>query len=103
MRYVITIVAAMLIAMSASPAPAAAAAAASAGAEPTSLEAIQRWISDYHAKPDPAGVPAVVRVLARMSAFKDVESSGTQVGFVAGVLGANPARAEGLVLKMLPL
>jgi hypothetical protein len=44
-----------------------------------------------------------VRALVKLGAFKDVESSGTQVGFVAGIIGANPARAEDLIAKMLPL
>mgnify|MGYP003348626361 CR=1 FL=1 len=35
--------------------------------------------------------------------FKDPESSGIYVGFIAGVLGANPARADELIAKMLPL
>jgi hypothetical protein len=106
MRYVITIVittvATMLVAVFMPLVPASAAAVPTR-VEPTSLEAIQRWISNYHDKPDPAGVPAVIRALAKMGAFKDVETSGTQVGFLAGVLGANPARAEGLVAGMLPL
>ena len=80
-----------------------AAAAAPSGSEPNSAEAIQRWIANYRAKPDPAAVPGVVRALVKLGAFKDVETSGTQLGFIAGILGANPARAEELVTKMLPL
>ncbi len=80
-----------------------AAAAAPSGSEPNSAEAIQRWIANYRAKPDPAAVPGVVRALVKLGAFKDVETSGTQLGFIAGILGTNPARAEELVAKMLPL
>ena len=36
-----------------------------------------------------------------MQAFKDAETCGAYIGFIAGVLGANPARAESLVAKML--
>jgi hypothetical protein len=107
MRSVITIVAALLIAVPAALKPAAAVSPDSGflarPGEPASLEAIQRWVSNYRAKPDPAGVPAAVRAMARLGAFKDPEAAGTHVGFIAGVLGAHPAKAEELVVKMLPL
>ena len=48
-------------------------------------------------------MPAVVRALSAMQAFKDAESSGPYIGFIAGVLGANPARAETLIAKMLSI
>ena len=41
-------------------------------------------------------MPVVVHALSTMQAFKDAESSGPYIGFIAGVLGANPARAENL-------
>ena len=34
---------------------------------------------------------------------KDPEAAGTHVGFIAGVIGANPAKAEELIGKMFPL
>jgi len=69
----------------------------------TSTDAILRWINNYRHKPDPAGLPVVVHTLSSMQAFKDAESSGPYIGFVAGVLGANPDRAETLVLKMISI
>jgi len=68
-----------------------------------STEALLKWINDYRHKPDPEGLPNVVRALSAMQAFKDAESSGPYIGFIAGVLGGNPARAEDLIVKMLPL
>lgn len=68
-----------------------------------STESVLRWINAYRAKPDPAGVPAAVRALSRFGAFKDPEQSGVFVGFLAGVIGANRAKAGELVGKMLPL
>jgi hypothetical protein len=44
-----------------------------------------------------------VQTLSDMQAFKDAESSGAYIGFIAGVLGANPDRAAELVAKMLPI
>jgi hypothetical protein len=38
-----------------------------------------------------------------MQAFKDPESCGAYIGFIAGVLGANPERANALIEKMLTI
>ena len=83
--------------------PAPAAAASPPGAALNSTDAILKWINDYRHKPDPDGLPTVVRTLSAMQAFKDAESAGPYVGFIAGVLGSNPARAEELIAKMLPI
>jgi len=66
-------------------------------------ESVLRWINGYRQKPDPASVPDVVKALSRMAAFKDPESSGPYIGFIAGVIGTNPERAEQLIGKMFPL
>ena len=68
-----------------------------------SPESVLRWINGYRQKPDPSSVPDVVKALSRMSAFKDPESAGPYVGFIAGVIAANPERAEELIAKMFPL
>ncbi len=66
-------------------------------------DSVLRWINTYRAKPDPAGVPEVVKALSRMGAFKDPEAAGPYIGFIAGVIAANPERAEALIGKMFPL
>ncbi|MEA2938392.1 MAG: hypothetical protein QOC56_1896 [Alphaproteobacteria bacterium] len=71
--------------------------------ELVSTDAVLRWINAYRAKPDPAGVPSLVQALSRFGAFKDPENAGVYVGFIAGVIGSNPARAEDLIGRMLPL
>jgi hypothetical protein len=68
-----------------------------------SLDAVGGWISNYRAKPDPARLPAAVRALSQFGAFKDPETAGIYVGFIAGVISANPAKAEDLIAKMLPI
>jgi hypothetical protein len=68
-----------------------------------STDAMLKWINAYRGKPDPDGLPALVRALSDMQAFKDAQSSGAYIGFIAGVLGANPDRAETLVGKMLSI
>ncbi len=70
---------------------------------PNSTDAILKWINDYRHKPDPEALPNVVRTLSAMQSFKDAESSGPYIGFIAGVLGSNPARAENLIARMLPI
>jgi hypothetical protein len=78
-------------------------AAMAAPGEFASNDAVSRWIASYRAKPEPARLPAAVRVLSQQGAFKDTESSGAYIGFIAGVIGANPAKAGDLLMKMLPL
>jgi hypothetical protein len=78
------------------------AALAGSGEFPTA-DSVMRWINNYRLKPEPMRLPAAVRTMSALGAFKDVESSGVHVGFIAGVLGANPVRAEKLVTKMLNL
>jgi len=68
-----------------------------------STDAMLRWINGYRGRPEPAGLPALVRTLSEFQAFKDAETSGAYIGFIAGVLGANPARAESLIEQMLPI
>jgi hypothetical protein len=69
----------------------------------TSLGIVQQWIYNYRAKPDPAHVPAAVRVLFKTQTFKDPENSGIYLGFIAGAIGANPAKAEQLVSSFFPV
>ena len=80
-----------------------AAAAPSRIDERASLEAVQKWMMGYRARPDPARVPAAIRALSLLGTLKDPEQSGIYVGFLAGVIGGNAARAEQLIGKMLPL
>jgi hypothetical protein len=80
-----------------------AAAAAAPGKALNSTDSILKWINDYRHDPAPDDLPAVVRALSRMQAFKDAESSGAYIGFIAGALGSDPAGAAILIEKMLPI
>ena len=62
-----------------------------------------RWINNYRAKPDPEAVPPMIRSLSQHGALRDPDAAGVYVGFLAGVLGSNPAKARSLVTKTLPL
>jgi hypothetical protein len=68
----------------------------------SSRESILAWINMYRFSPDPARVPAAMRGLARLALLRDPESSGVFVGFLAGVLAANPDRAEAIVTRLFP-
>lgn len=58
------------------------------------------WIKGYREQPKPDAVPDLVRELARVGAFQEPEAAGVYVGFIAGVIGANPTRAEKLIAEM---
>jgi hypothetical protein len=66
-------------------------------------DAVARWIAGYRLKPEPDKLPAAVKAMSATGLFKDGETAGLYVGFAAGVLGANPARANELAGKMFPL
>ncbi len=68
-----------------------------------SLNVVQQWIYNYRAKPDYAHVPAAVRVLFHSQTFKEPESAGVYLGFIAGAIGSNPAKAEQLVNSLFPV
>src|SRR4030088_3846255 len=68
-----------------------------------SLNVVQQWIYNCRAKPDSALFPAAVRVLFHAQSFKEPENSGIYLGFVAGAIGSNPAKAEQLVSSFFPV
>jgi hypothetical protein len=68
-----------------------------------SLGVVQQWIYNYRAKPDYAHVPAAIRVLFHAQTFKEPENAGIYLGFIAGAIGSNPAKAEQLVTSLLPV
>jgi hypothetical protein len=68
-----------------------------------STEGVLRWINAYRAKPDLARVPLAVRTLSRLDALRDAEGSSVYLGFVAGIIGSNPQKADELVEKMLAI
>src|SRR5712671_7836345 len=68
-----------------------------------SLGVVQQWIYNYRAKPDYAHIPAAVRVLFHSQTFKEPENAGIYLGFVAGAIGSNPAKAEELIASFFPV
>ena len=68
-----------------------------------SAEAILNWINNYRDNRTPARLPIAVQAMSRLGLFRDMDAAGVYVGFIAGVLGDNPAQAGALVEKMFPI
>jgi hypothetical protein len=70
--------------------------------ELSSRDDILKWIDGYRLRPDPASVPVAMKVLSQRGVLRDSDSAGVYVGFLAGILGAHPDAAVGVVDKVLP-
>ncbi len=68
-----------------------------------SHERILQWIDAYRLEPEPDRMPDAVKGLTRLGMFRDQDTSGVFVGFMAGVLASNPRKAESLVKRMFPM
>jgi len=97
MRYVVL---ALIVSIMVQPAGAAVAPVIDPSA---SLNVVQQWIYNYRTKPDYTHVPAAVRVLFHAQTFKEPENAGIYLGFIAGAIGSNPAKAEQLVNSFFPV
>lgn len=96
-------IAAVILALAVLIAPEAGAAPAKKKAAFASSEEILRWINGYRVKPDPSRLPVAVKAMSDLNVFRDMDTAGVYVGFMAGVLQTNPKRAEELVSKMFPM
>lgn len=92
MRIVLALLTALLLPASGS--------LAAPGNELTAPEQALGWIKGYRSDPQPDAVPRLVKDLAAVGAFQEPEGAGVYVGFMAGVLGANPDKARDLVRRM---
>ena len=66
-------------------------------------EHVLKWINEYRLAPDPESMPQAVRAMGDLGLFRELDSAGVYIGFIAGVLGSNPDKAEQLVSRMFPL
>jgi hypothetical protein len=66
-------------------------------------EIILTWINDYRHNPTPERLPDAFKAMREQGQFKEVEQAGIYVGFVAGVIGSNPDKAEKLIADMFPM
>jgi hypothetical protein len=66
-------------------------------------EQILQWINDYRYEPKPQRLPDAVKAMSRLGLFRDEDTAGVYVGFMAGALGSNPRSAEKLITRMYPM
>ncbi|MFA5901957.1 MAG: hypothetical protein WC829_22910 [Hyphomicrobium sp.] len=66
-------------------------------------EIVLAWINDYRLKPTPERLPDAFKAMREQGSFKEIEQAGIYVGFIAGVIGANPDKAERLITAMFPM
>ena len=64
---------------------------------------VLRWINGYRARPEPDRLPQAVQAMSALALFRDLDAGGVYIGFIAGVLGANPDKANKLVAGMFPM
>ncbi|MFD2184769.1 hypothetical protein [Rhodoplanes azumiensis] len=65
-------------------------------------EAVLHFIQGYRARPEPTRVPAALRAASRTGALARPEAAGLHVGFLAGVIAAQPTRADALIAALSP-
>jgi len=70
---------------------------------PATPQEVLQWINAYRAKPQPQRVPDVVRTMSGLGLFRDLDSGGVYLGFIAGTIGSNPEKAEALIGRMFPM
>ncbi len=70
---------------------------------PLTSQDILKWINGYRAKPEPEKLADAVRGMSAIGLFKDLDANGVYIGFIAGVLGDNPGKAEAMIAKMFPM
>lgn len=66
-------------------------------------ENLMAWINGYRHDPEPDKLPSAVQAMRRLGLVRDIEASGVFLGFIGGVLGENPQKAEALVTAMYPM
>ena len=72
-------------------------------ADTASTQAVLHWIAAYRKAPRPADVPKAMKALSELGALHDTEHCGAYIGFLAGVLAADPRAAETLVARTLAM
>jgi hypothetical protein len=68
-----------------------------------SPDKLMDWISNYRDHKEPWRVPGAVHAMNDFGLFGDEEKAWFCIGFIAGVLGANPKDGPAMVPKMFPM
>lgn len=68
-----------------------------------SKEGVLAWINTYHPNRDLSRAPAVMRKASDLGLLNDPEGSGIFVGFMAGMIGSKPEKADATIKKLLAI
>lgn len=66
-------------------------------------ERVMKWVHDYRKNPQPMLLPHAVKAMRHHGLLKNQDKAGLFIGFIAGVLGSNQAKASKLVSRMFPM
>jgi hypothetical protein len=69
----------------------------------TAAPQVTRWMSHYYENPQPERVEAAVRYLSKSGYLGKRGSAPAVMGFISGVMAANPAEARTLALRLADL
>ena len=64
---------------------------------------VGRFINAYRQKPEPQRLGQVFRAMADLGLLADADSSGLYLGFIGGMLAADPSQAGATVARLFPL
>jgi hypothetical protein len=67
----------------------------------SNADSVLRFVNEYRMRPDFERIPNAYRTLSRVGVLKDTDSGAVYLGFLAGVIGSNPEKVEGLVRELL--
>ena len=68
-----------------------------------SEEALGQWVTYYYTRPQPARVAEAIASASRMGLFREGRAAPPFFGFLAGVLGKEPAIADAVVHRLVQL
>ena len=70
-------------------------------AEFSNTDSVLRFVNEFRMRPELDRVPSAYRTLSRYGVLKDTDSGAVYLGFLAGVIGAHPEKAEGIMRELL--
>ena len=87
MRVMLSLIVTAVIALSPAMAKERNARAPKGAPEITRSEQILKWINEYRHAPEPDRLPDMVRAMGNLGLFRELDSAGVYIGFIAGVIG----------------
>jgi hypothetical protein len=67
----------------------------------TNADSVLRFVNEYRMRPEFERIPSAYRTLSRVGALKDTDIGAVYLGFLAGVIGSNPDKVDGLLRELL--